>query len=105
MIKGFTFLVWISTGFYGSDASNGFRAYKLSIFNDKRININQSWLNRYEFETYLHFKVITLRYKVHEVPVSKDYLSDVKNYSKMKPILDWWKMLRPLVLLKTHLKT
>jgi dolichol-phosphate mannosyltransferase len=105
MIKGFTLLVGLFTGFYGTDASNGFRAYKLSVFNDRKININQQWLNRYEFETYLHYKIITLGYRICEVPVSKNYIFDVKDYSKIKPIQDWWKMLRPLILLKANLRS
>lgn len=104
MIKGFTFIVKIFTGYYGTDASNGFRAYKLAIFDDKRINLEQSWLNRYELETYLHYKVTTLGYKITEVPVSKNYLPSVRNYSKIKPFIDWWKMIRPLFLLKIRLK-
>ena len=104
MIKGFTFLFYLFTGFHGSDASNGFRAYKLSIFNNQQIKLRQSWLNRYEFETYLHYKVLSLGYKVCEVGVSKNYLEGVKNYSKMKPFIDWWRMFRPLLYLKLRLK-
>jgi dolichol-phosphate mannosyltransferase len=104
MIKGFTFLFYLFTGFVQTDTSNGFRAYKLSIFNDRRININQSWLNRYELETYIHYKVITLGYKLCEVPVSKNYLQGVKNYSKIRPFIDWWKMMSPLFYLKLKLK-
>lgn len=104
MIKGFTYMVFLTTGYYGTDASNGFRAYKFSLFNDKRININQEWLDRYEFETYLHYKVIKLGYKISEVPVSKNYLKNVKSYSKIRPLVDWWKMIRPLVYLKLRIK-
>jgi dolichol-phosphate mannosyltransferase len=104
MIRGFTFMVYLATGYYGTDASNGFRAYKLSLFKNKRINMNQEWLDRYEFETYLHYKVITLGYKICEVPVSKNYLKNVKSYSKIKPLVDWWKMIRPLIYLKLRIK-
>lgn len=104
LINGFTFFFYLFTGFKGTDASNGFRAYKLSLFKDKRINMHQPWLDRYEFETYLHYKAITLGYKVCEVPVSKDYLPGVKNYSKIRPLIDWWKMFRPLLFLKLHIK-
>jgi dolichol-phosphate mannosyltransferase len=104
LINGFTFLVYFFTGYRGTDASNGFRAYKFDIFKDKRIKIHQSWLDRYEFETYLHYKVITLGYKMCEVPVSKDYLPHIKNYSKIRPVIDWWKMARPLIYLKLSIK-
>lgn len=104
LINGFTFLVYLFTGFKGTDASNGFRAYKFNLFKDKRIKINQPWLDRYEFETYLHYKVITLGYKICEVPVSKNYLPRIKNYSKIRPFIDWWRMMRPLVYLKFSIK-
>jgi glycosyltransferase involved in cell wall biosynthesis len=88
-----------------TDTSNGFRAYKLTIFKNKNININQSWLDRYELETYIHYKVITLGYKICEVPVSKNYLPGVKNYSKIRPVIDWWRMMRPLFYLKLGIKS
>ncbi len=105
LIKGFTLIMFLFTGAKLTDATNGFKAYKLSIFNDNRINLNQNWLNRYELETYLHYKVITLGYKMKEVAVSKDYLKGVKRYSKIKPIIDWWKLARPVFLLKFNLKS
>lgn len=104
MIKGFTTIMFLFTGFKCTDATNGFRAYKFSLFKDKRINLNQNWLDRYELETYLHTKVITLGYKIKEVPVSKNYIPGVKKYSKIRPIIDWWKLARPVFLLKFGLK-
>ena len=100
MIKINALLFRFLTGFPCTDALNGFRAYKLCIFNDQRINIWQSWLNQYELETYLHYKVIKLGYKVKEVPVSKIYPSDRKlRYTKIRPFIDWWKIARPLLYL------
>jgi dolichol-phosphate mannosyltransferase len=104
LIKAFTFTFFLFTKFKQTDSTNGFRAYKLSIFKNKQINLNQSWLNRYELETYLHYKVISLGFKIKEVSVSKNYLEKVKNYSKIRPVVDWWKMFRPLILLKFKLK-
>lgn len=104
LIKGFTLIMSLFTFRWLTDAANGFRAYKISIFKDKRININQDWLNQYEFETYLHYKVLTLGYKFKEVPVSKDYLKKIKKYSHIRPFLDWWKIIKPLFLLKLGLK-
>ena len=88
-----------------TDLTNGFRAYRLSLFDDPRIDIEQDWLDDYEFEYYLHWKVYTLGYRVAEVPVSKTY-PGVKGveYSKIKPFTGWWRMLRPFVLLALGLK-
>lgn len=104
LIRGFTLIMYLFTGFKCTDATNGFRAYKLLIFKDSRINLDQNWLDRYELETYLHYKVITLGYKVKEVPVSKNYIAGVKRYSKIRPFIDWWKLASPVFLLKFNIR-
>jgi len=82
-----------------TDSTNGFRAIRLSIFDDKRINLQQSWLDKYELEPYIFFKAIRLGYKVREAPVSKIYPPGKVGYTKMRPILDWWSILKPVFLL------
>ena len=95
------------TGFPCTDALNGFRAYKVSIFfDDPRINVWQDWLDGYEFETYVHYKVLKLGYKVKEVPVTKSYahFTSGMKYSHIRPIVDWWNIMRPLVYLALGLR-
>jgi len=105
MVKAHALMFFIITGFRGTDALNGFRAYKLSIFKDKRINVWQDWLDKYELETYLHYKAIKCGYRVTEVPVSKIYPKDKrKKYSHIRPFVDWWKIARPLVYLMLRIK-
>lgn len=88
-----------------TDVTNGFRAYRLNIFADERININQSWLNGYQLEYYVHFKVLTLGYKTKEVPVTKTYPYRHKGgYSNISPLRDWWQIVGPPVYLKLGLK-
>jgi dolichol-phosphate mannosyltransferase len=87
-----------------TDSTNGFRAYRLSMLNDPRLDLTQPWLNAYELEVYLFFKAIRLGYKVKEVPVSKIYPPHELGYTKMKPITGWWSILRPLVFLGLGLK-
>jgi dolichol-phosphate mannosyltransferase len=102
-IKLYSFLWSKITGFKITDVSNGFRAYKTSIFKDKRINIWQSWLDSYELEFYIHYKVLKLGYKFIEVPVSKIYPVSGK-YTKIRPIIDWWKIVKPLIYLSLGIK-
>jgi len=104
LIKGYSYIVWLFTGYLGTDVTNGFRAYKLSIFNDKQINIYQDWLDRYQLETYIQFKIMTLKYRLKEVPVSKDYIKGFKKYSYIRPFLDWWQIMSPLFLLKFKIR-
>ncbi len=88
-----------------TDLTNGFRAYRLSLFSDPRINIWQDWLDQYEYEYYVHWKAYTLRYKVTEVPVTKSYPAQKGvAYSKIRPFTGWWQMLRPFVLLGLGLR-
>ena len=92
------------TGKKMTDSTNGFRAFKLSLFKDQRINIHQEWLNCYELEPYLLFKTVKLGYKVTEAPVSKIYPSKKLGYTKMRPITGWWSILRPLIFLGLGIK-
>jgi len=87
-----------------TDSTNGFRAIRLSMLNDPRINLRQDWLDHYELEPYLLYKAITLGFKVLEVPVTKIYPSKKLGYTKMRPVLGWWSILRPLFLLSLGLK-
>ena len=79
-----------------TDSTNGFRAIKLSLLKDPHINIDQDWLNAYELEPYLLFKATTLGYKVKEVPATKIYPPKNLGYTKMRPIIGWWSILKPL---------
>ena len=94
------------TGRGTSDASNGFRAYRLDLFDDPRIDIAQDWLDRYELETYLHVKVHWLKYRVKEVAVSKTYppRDAGLKYSHIRPFIDWWSILRPILLLAFRIR-
>jgi len=99
-------LVWnLLTATRCTDVTNGFRAYKISLFQDKRINIRQDWLDGYQLEYYIHYKVLTLGYKVKEVPVSKIYpYNDRGGYSHISPLRDWWAIIGPIIYLSLGIK-
>ena len=92
------------TGRKTTDSTNGFRAMRVSMLFDERMNINQSWLDHYELEPYLFYKAIKLGYKVIEVPVKKIYPPKTEGYTKMKPVVGWWSILRPLIFLSLGIK-
>jgi dolichol-phosphate mannosyltransferase len=103
--RGYTFLFSLFCGRRVTDASSGFRAIKVSLFDDKRINLWQDWLDRYELEPYLLFKALRLRHKVVEVPVTIEYpKTDGIAYTKMKAFTDWWKIFRPIIFLALGIK-
>jgi len=88
-----------------TDVTNGFRAYNLKIFSDDRIDIWQRWLEGYQLEYYIHYKVLTLGYETVEVPVSKIYSHRNRGgYSKISPLRDWWQIVGPLIYLKLGVK-
>lgn len=97
-------LMSLITGHKVTDSTNGFRAFRLSIFSNLKINIDQPWLDRYELEPYLLYKVITLGFKFKEAPVTKIYPSRKLGYTKMKPVTGWWSILRPLIYLGLGIK-
>jgi dolichol-phosphate mannosyltransferase len=89
-----------------TDLTNGFRAYRISLLSEPGINIWQDWLDGYEYEHYLHWKMYTGGYKIKEVPVTKAYPAPGTGvrYTKIQPITGWWQMLRPFVLLSLRIK-
>lgn len=87
-----------------TDGTNGFRAFRHSLLQDKRINLQQDWLEGYPLETYLFVQAIRLGYRVLEVPVTKTYPASKKNYSKMRPLLDWWNYFKPVPYVTLGLK-
>lgn len=97
----FTVLTWRRV----TDGTNGFRAFKMSLFDDPQINLEQDWLNTYELEPYLLWKVITNRkYRTIEVPITIYYRGETKDFSKMKPFRDWWRLARPLIYLRLGIR-
>ena len=87
-----------------TESTNGFRAYRTALFRDRRIDWRQDWLDRYELEPYVLLKAIRLGYRHCEVPVTKIYPSGTISYTKMRPITDWWGILRPVVYVALGLK-
>src|SRR6185436_13621429 len=87
-----------------TESTNGFRAFRTALLRDPRIDWRQVWLDRYELEPYLLMKAIRLGYRHVEVPVTKLYPDHQMGYTKMRPVFDWWSILRPIVYLGLGLR-
>lgn len=87
-----------------TESTNGFRAFRTAILRDPRIDWRQDWLDRYELEPYLMLKAIRLGYRHVEVAVTKIYPPHKLGYTKMRPVIDWWSIIRPVVYLGLGLK-
>lgn len=101
----YSLLFSMLTGRRITDATNGFRAFRLSILKEPGIDLSQEWLDRYELEPYLLFKAVTsekIRFK--EVPITIYYHASRKQFTKMKPFRDWWRLAKPMVYLGLRLR-
>jgi len=87
-----------------TESTNGFRAFRTTLLRDPRIDWRQPWLDRYELEPYLLVRAIRLGYRHVEVPVTKIYPPREIGYTKMRPFVDWWSIIRPVVFLGLGLR-
>ncbi len=87
-----------------TESTNGFRAFKLTLLDDPRINLNQRWLDSYGLEVYLLWKVLKLSYRHTEVPCTKVYPPRALGNTKMTPVIGWWSILRPVLWLGLGLR-
>src|SRR5262252_9078663 len=87
-----------------TESTNGFRAFRTALLRDPRIDWRQDWLDKYELEPYLMLKAIRLGYRHVEVAVTKIYPPRALGYTKMRPFVDWWSIVRPVVYLGLGLK-
>lgn len=93
--------VKIITGANLTDATCGYRAFKLDIIRKAKFDWHAQWLYKYSFEPYLYAKVLlnmNIRWK--EVPITMRYPNVKSNYSKIRPIIDWWDILKPWIIAK-----
>ncbi len=87
-----------------TESTNGFRALRLAVLDDERIDLSQRWLDHYELEVYLLMKLMLLGYRTTEVPATKIYPKKALGRTKMRPLIDWYRILRPIFLLGLRLR-
>jgi dolichol-phosphate mannosyltransferase len=92
----------LASGFPCTDGTNGMRAFRLGLLDDPGIRLEQSWLDRYELEPYLLYQAVRRGYRVREAPVTVRY--HARGTSKMRPLRDGWRILRPVLYLRLGLK-
>ncbi len=83
-----------------TDATNGFRAYKIETIKKILPKYNRTWLYGYAFESFLFGKMLNdFEVKSKEVPVTIKYNKETKN-TKIKPIIDYPSIFFPFFLAK-----
>ncbi len=95
LVNGFVRLL---TGARLSDATCGYRAYRLDLLRRARFDWHASWLEGYAFEYFLYAKVLLdRRIRWLEVPITMRYPPPGRRYSKIRPVVGWYDMLKPWV--------
>jgi len=90
--------VRLVTGCPVTDATCGYRAYRLDILRRAEFDWRAEWLHTYSFEYYLDAQVAISRHvRFREVPVTMRYPASKRGYTKIRPGRDWIAMLRPWV--------
>ncbi len=89
--------VRLATGARLTDATCGYRAFRVDIFDRARFDWRAEWLWTYAFEPYLYGKVLLAGEAVRwlEVPITMRYPRRGHSYTKIRPGLDWWHMIYP----------
>lgn len=81
-----------------TDATNGFRAYRLDLLDFNCERLQESWLETYSFEYYVYAKALmTPGIRCVEVPTTMRYPT-IGPYTKIRPGADWFAMLRPWII-------
>ena len=103
----FTWFINRATGAGLTDASNGFRGINLhalrQLMQAGKINLHQAWLDKYELEIYLLYKLLTTKIRLCELPVTKTFHRS-KGFTKMRMFRDWWQLIKPILLLKLGIR-
>lgn len=90
--------VRLLTGKTLTDATCGYRAYKLSLIQRATFDWHHEWLYTYGFEYFMYGQVLlepSIRWI--EVPITMRYPPAGRRYSKIKPFKGWYEMLKPFV--------
>lgn len=91
----FNQLPWLFTGCRVTDATCGYRAYRVDLLEKICKGWDHPWLYKYEFEYFVLAKVLLSTARWLEVPISMVYPKGRKDYSKITPFISWWSMLKP----------
>jgi dolichol-phosphate mannosyltransferase len=91
--------VWLLYRVRLTDATCGYKAYKLELFKRATFDWRAPSLDTYGFEYYLYGKILRDRsIRSTEVPITMRYPGGKVPYSKIKPFKGWYQMLKPWVI-------
>jgi dolichol-phosphate mannosyltransferase len=88
----------LAAGHWLTDTTNGYRAFSTEALRAMGDGLFSPRFQHYEIEQYLAWKALRCGIKSCEIPVARRYQADTKTqpYSKIRPGIGWWHMLKPL---------
>lgn len=82
-----------------SDATCGYRAFRLDLIRYAEFDWHSDRMHTYGFEYYLFAKALYNKsIRCLQVPVTMRYPDRKRSYSKIRPFRDWFAMLRPWII-------
>jgi dolichol-phosphate mannosyltransferase len=69
-------LIWLASGFWYTDATNGFRGYSIKYLTDPRIEPLRDCFVNYNIQYFLSVKAPQLGFRTIEIPVERVYPDD-----------------------------
>jgi glycosyltransferase involved in cell wall biosynthesis len=92
LIKIFSIFLKIILNYNITDATCGYRGFKINIFKNYKKTFFKKKLFTYGYEYYSYGKVLRNKnIRTKEISVSMNYPSK-KNYTKIRPVIDWFVM-------------
>ena len=89
-----------------TDATTGYRAFRVDLLRKAQFDWKAPWLYTYGFEYYFLAKVmLNPKIRWREVPITMRYPEKGRPYSKIKPGIGWWHMLKPWLVARIDGKT
>lgn len=94
----------LAAGRWLTDTTNGYRAFSVAALRKMGDGLFSPEFQRYEIEQYMAWKAIRMGLPSTEIPVARRYPADTRSqpFSKIRPGIGWWQMLKPLLMLLTR---
>jgi dolichol-phosphate mannosyltransferase len=89
----------LAAGHRMTDTTNGYRAFSVECLRGMGDGLFSPKFENYEIEQYLAWKALRNGARNCEIPVARIYRADIgrQAYSKIRPGIGWWHMIKPLI--------
>ena len=89
-------LIWLGTGYWYTDPTNGFRGYSMKFLTDPRVEPLRDCFVTFNLQYFLSVRAPKLKLRVIEIPVARVYPDEGPLPSKVigvrRNFMAWWEM-------------